>query len=54
MPKIRVSKDLEINYEIYDFTDPWKKTDTIVLAHGNYQNLRQWYAWIVNIRLTPS
>jgi pimeloyl-ACP methyl ester carboxylesterase len=46
MPKIRVSKDLEINYEIYDFTDPWKKTDTIILAHGNYQNLRQWYAWI--------
>ena len=46
MEKVRVSGDLEINCERYDFTDPWKKSDTIVLAHGNCSNLKQWYAWI--------
>jgi len=42
MEKVRVSGDLEINCERYDFTDPWKKSDTIVLAHGNCSNLKQW------------
>jgi len=46
MPRIRVSEDLEINYALYDFTDPWKSADTILLVHGNSSNIRQWYAWI--------
>ena len=45
MPRIRVSDDLEINYALYDFTDPWKSADTILLVHGNSSNIRQWYAW---------
>lgn len=36
----------EIYYEVYDFTDPWKPSETILLSHGNRSNHRMWYAWI--------
>jgi pimeloyl-ACP methyl ester carboxylesterase len=45
MPIARVD-DIDINYEITDFTDPWTKPETILLHHGFMRNLRFWYQWV--------
>jgi 3-oxoadipate enol-lactonase len=46
MPKFRASADLEMHYEIDDFTDPWRKKETILLLHGNAESSAAWYAWV--------
>ena len=45
MPTVRV-KDIDINYEVTDFTDPWRKPETILLHHGFSRSLRFWYRWV--------
>ncbi len=34
MPFAKLSDDLEMYYEVDNFTDPWKKPETVVLHHG--------------------
>lgn len=46
MPYARITDDLDMHYEVDDFTDPWKKPETIVLHHGNCKSTRFWYAWV--------
>jgi len=46
MPFAKTSDDLEMYYEVDDFTDPWTKPETIVLHHGNCKSTRFWYRWV--------
>src|SRR5688572_10334232 len=46
MPKLRISPDLEMFYLVDDFTDPWRKPETILLLHGNSESSAAWYAWV--------
>ena len=46
MPKVRISPELEMNYRLDDFTDPWTKPETILLAHGNCESGAAWYRWV--------
>ena len=46
MPFAKISDDLDMYYEIDDFTDPWTKPETIVLHHGNCKSTRFWYRWV--------
>ena len=46
MPFAKISDDLEMYYEVDDFTDPWKKPETIVLHHGNCKSTKFWYRWV--------
>jgi 3-oxoadipate enol-lactonase len=46
MPFAKIAGDLDMYYEVDDFTDPWKKPETIVLHHGNCKSTRFWYAWV--------
>ena len=46
MPKVRIDDALEIAYESDDFTDPWKKPETVVLQHGNAHSSQWFYAWV--------
>ena len=46
MPFAKISDDLEMYYEVDDFTDPWTKPETIVLHHGNCKSTRFWYRWV--------
>ena len=46
MPYARIDYSLDMYYEDDDFTDPWRKSDTVVLHHGNAKNARLWYAWV--------
>lgn len=36
----------QIAYQTYDFTEPWKPSDTILLHHGLRSNHHTWDAWV--------
>jgi 3-oxoadipate enol-lactonase len=46
MPNFRPSPDLDLHYERDDFTDPWRKPDTVLMLHGNAESGLAWYAWV--------
>jgi pimeloyl-ACP methyl ester carboxylesterase len=45
MPKLK-SADLEMHYEVDDFTDPWTTPETILMLHGNSESGLAWYGWV--------
>ena len=46
MPFLTVPPDVQIFYQDHDFTDPWKKSDAILLMHGNFESSDAWYRWV--------
>jgi 3-oxoadipate enol-lactonase len=34
MPHVRTTDDVDLHYEIHDYTDPWAKPATLILQHG--------------------
>ena len=46
MPKLKIDDTFELHYDTYDFTDPWKDSECLVLVHGNTRNSKIWY-WYV-------
>lgn len=46
MPLAKIADDLDMYYDVDDFTDPWKRPETVVLHHGNAKSSRFWYAWV--------
>jgi 3-oxoadipate enol-lactonase len=49
MPTFRPSPDLEMHYEDDDFTDPWRRPETILLLHGNAESGLAWWAWVPHL-----
>lgn len=49
MPYLELEKDLKTYYEIHDFTDPWKKAETILFVHGFTENTTAWRAWVPHL-----
>jgi 3-oxoadipate enol-lactonase len=49
MPNFRPSPDLDMYYEVDDFTDPWRQPETILLLHGNAESGQAWYAWVPHL-----
>ena len=47
MPKVRIDDTLEMHYEDDDFTDPWRKSETVIIHHGNERSSRFWYRWVL-------
>ncbi len=45
MPVLNVN-NLDIHYELDDFTDPWGKNDTIYIQHGYGRSGRFWFHWV--------
>jgi 3-oxoadipate enol-lactonase len=39
MPSFRPSPDLDMHYEVGDFTDPWRRPETVLLLHGNAESV---------------
>jgi pimeloyl-ACP methyl ester carboxylesterase len=35
-----------MSYELDDFRDPWRQSDTIWIQHGFGRNLRFWQHWV--------
>jgi pimeloyl-ACP methyl ester carboxylesterase len=46
MSSYRVSPDLDMHYQVDDFTDPWVQPQTILALHGNAESGLAWYAWV--------
>ena len=46
MPSFRPSPDLEMHYEVDDFTDPWTTPETVLLLHGNAESGLAWWRWV--------
>ena len=46
MPTLRIPPDLDLNYLVDDFTDPWRTPETILMLHGNAESSASWYAWV--------
>ena len=46
MPTFRPTPDLVMHYEVDDFTDPWRRPETILLLHGNAESGLAWHAWV--------
>jgi 3-oxoadipate enol-lactonase len=46
MPNFRVNPDFEMHYEADDFTDPWRRPQTVLLLHGNAESGLAWYGWV--------
>ena len=49
MPNFRPSADLDMHYEVDDFTDPWRRPDTMLMLHGNAESGLAWYAWVPHL-----
>ncbi len=45
MPKVKAN-GYEIHYEVANFTDPWKPTETIWIQHGFGRSSQFWYHWV--------
>ena len=49
MPRIRITPDLEMHYQIDDYTDPWRTPESILLLHGNSERGAVWYGWVPHL-----
>ena len=49
MPKLQVSADLEMHYQVDDYTDPWLQPETILMLHGNCESSDAWYGWVPHL-----
>ena len=46
MPTASIAPDLQMHYEVDDFTDPWRASETILMIHGNAERGQSWYGWV--------
>ena len=46
MPYVTHPNGQKSYYEIDDYTDPWKPSETILIQHGFARHLKFWYHWI--------
>src|SRR5215468_2680916 len=49
MPIFRPTPDLNMHYEVDDFTDPWRRPQTVLLLHGNAESGLAWYGWVPSL-----
>ena len=43
-PRCAYPPDLDMHYVVDDYTDPWRKPETILMLHGNAESSASWYA----------
>src|SRR5215212_6227193 len=46
MPTMRIGDDLDMHYVIDDYTDPWRKPETVLMLHGNAESGAVWFGWV--------
>ncbi len=46
MNTFRSRDGLKLAYQVDDFTDPWRKPDTLLLLHAAMGNSRRWFQWV--------
>ena len=43
---LEVEPGVKLRVVVDDFTDPWRKAETVVMVHGMGQHLDAWWAWV--------
>jgi 3-oxoadipate enol-lactonase len=46
MPNIKRAGKPHLHYELDDYTDPWRKSEVILLQHGFARTSEIWYRWV--------
>jgi len=46
MPTARIKPNLDMNYWLDDYTDPWREPDAVLMVHGNHEGGAAWYGWV--------
>jgi pimeloyl-ACP methyl ester carboxylesterase len=49
MESFKTSDGLQLRYVIDDYTDPWRKKDTLVMSHAAMGSSRRFYAWVPHL-----
>jgi 3-oxoadipate enol-lactonase len=49
MPYLDLPPDLNLYYEIDDYTDAWRKPESVLLVHGANENIDAWRAWVPHL-----
>jgi 3-oxoadipate enol-lactonase len=49
MPIARTAPDLDMHYLTDDYTDPWRKPETVLLLHGNAESSAVWFGRIPHL-----
>src|SRR5260370_13397394 len=49
MPTFQPTPDLTMHYQVDEFTDPWRKPETVLLLHGNAESGAAWYGWVPHL-----
>ena len=49
MPNAHITPELDMHYAIDDYTDPWRKPETILMLHGNAESGAVWFAWVPHL-----
>lgn len=49
MANVRLGPDLEMHYELDDYTDPWREPETVLMLHGNAESGAMWFGWVPHL-----
>jgi pimeloyl-ACP methyl ester carboxylesterase len=49
MATFKASDGLEIAYALDDYTDPWRRADTLIMVHAAMGSSRRFYAWVPHL-----
>ncbi|MGZ5258011.1 MAG: alpha/beta fold hydrolase [Burkholderiales bacterium] len=49
MQKFKASDGLDIAYVVDDYSDPWRRADTVILVHAAMGSSKRFYAWVPHL-----
>lgn len=49
MKSFKTSDGLQLRYVVDDYTDPWRKRDTLLMVHAAMGSSRRFYAWVPHL-----
>ena len=49
MPTFPIPPNLDMHYEVDDYTDPWRTPATVLMLHGNAESGAAWYGWVPHL-----
>ena len=49
MPTARIHPSCDLHYRLDDFTDPWRKSEAVLMVHGNHEGGTAWYGWVPHL-----
>ena len=49
MPYLQLTSDVQIFYEVDDWTDPWTQPESVVMIHGFTECTEAWRAWVPHL-----